>query len=474
MDYSRVLNRVLLEITPSGAEHGRAEAAVSAIMAAAKKAVGKDADFILAGSYTRNTYMKDKKEFDIFIRFPEKWSRKRLEKNGLAMGKRIVKSLRGTYQIAYAEHPYTRAKALGYDIDIVPCYRVKSPARIKSAVDRTPFHVEWLNRNLRPEHTSHVRLLKQLAKGQGLYGSDTRVLGLSGYLCELLVIHYGTFLDFARAASRWSPGEVVLDPALHHRKGVPENLKARFRGQPLIVIDPVDPNRNVAAALSPANFERLVDVCRKFLKNPRKDLFLPGPRKVTLGSLERMMLRRKTRMLGILFDEPQVIQDVLWPQMRRFAKRMSDILEEYEFHVIGTDVWSDPEFSKKGKCLILLELEVWNLPDIQRVDGPSIFSHRNADNFLLKYRDIGKILVKDGHWSALIPRKFRKAEDKIRDSLNEREKILLAKGIPSHIARVLSKSGFRLLDRKNLMKLAKRKPETAFFLEDYMKREVLV
>jgi len=61
--------------------------------------------------------------------------------------------------IAYAEHPYVRAQIthkteskpaekIVYDVDIVPCYAVKKATEIKSAVDRTPFHNKWLEKNL--------------------------------------------------------------------------------------------------------------------------------------------------------------------------------------------------------------------------------------------------------------------------------------------------------------------------------------
>ena len=38
------------------------------------------------------------------------------------------------------------------------------------------------------------------------HGSEFKVGGFAGYLCELLIIHYGTFLNVLKyAADEWKP-----------------------------------------------------------------------------------------------------------------------------------------------------------------------------------------------------------------------------------------------------------------------------
>ncbi len=470
-DTNRILKSVLRKITPDEFEHAETEKVLERVKEAAGRVLKRHKlTFIIAGSYVRNTYMRDKKEFDLFVLFPEKWSRERLEKTGLDIGKKITNLLKGMYRIAYAEHPYVRSRVGGYAIDIVPCYKVKSATRIKSAVDRTPFHNKWLNRNLPQELTGDVRLLKQFCKGQGVYGSDTKVLGLSGYLCELLTIHYGGFRNFMESAKKWAAGQVFIDPEGFHTN--PEKIKPRFKNQPLIIIDPVDPNRNVAAALSPGNFAKLVDGIKRFLKKPGQSYFFRKPPKITLGRLEKLMKKRRTKLLALVFEQPQIIQDVLWPQLRRGAKRLEDIMEEYEFHVIGWDVWSNEEFTKNGKCVILLEMEVWELPDIRKIRGPPVFIQDRSEEFIRKYGPKGRMLVEDSYWKAEISRKWRTAEAKLKDTLSDPEKILRAKGIPSYIAKSVSKK-FRIDKQDKILKLAKKNPEFGQFLMDYFEREVL-
>ena len=86
-----------------------------------------------------------------------------------------------------------------------------------------------------------VLLLKQFMKGIGVYGSELKVGGFSGYLAELLVLCYGSFAGVLQAAIRLEAGNV-------HRPGRASGKKTH--DEPLVVVDPVDPNRNVAAALT--------------------------------------------------------------------------------------------------------------------------------------------------------------------------------------------------------------------------------
>jgi len=294
----RILEQVLERITPTPAERKGMEKAIGKTTAVLETMLkGTKLTYTLAGSFIRDTWMRDKKEFEIFIMFPEDTPRDVLEREGLELGKSLTDKMGGTYRIAYAEHPYVRGSIMGFDADIVPCYSLKSADHIKSAVDRTPFHNKWIAANLKPKQSAEVRLLKQFAKAHGIYGSDTKTQGLSGYLCELLVIHYGSFLGFAEAAAGWKPGDVFIDIEKHHSKPAAdaassrpdELMRKRFRDQPLVVIDPVDRERNVAAALSHENFNKLAVLCRQFTEKPSVSFFFPPKVRVSIKSLKKNM-----------------------------------------------------------------------------------------------------------------------------------------------------------------------------------------
>ena len=481
-----VLTEVLKRITPSQDEQYETKAFIEKVLAVTDGILKPHGlTRTLAGSYMRNTWLPNKKEFDIFIMFPENYSRETLEKLGLDIGKQITRKLKGEHVIAYAEHPYVRAKVFtkpvmekgmlrkkqvrkgsSYEIDIVPCYAVKSAEKIKSAVDRTPFHNRWLHENMSPALAPQVRLLKQFAKGIGVYGSDAKVLGVSGYLCELLIINYKSFKNFLDHASRWEAGQVFIDMEEHHREGR-EKIMKEFKTHPLIVIDPVDPHRNVASNFSPENFVRLAKSSRDFLERPGGQFFFPERKKAGAGELKRMMGGRGTRIMAVSFKKPDVIDDILWPQLRRTSRRLASILKEHEFIVMGRDV-----FCNEKECILMFEMEVWSLPRIRKLTGPFISARKHSDEFISKYAKTGRIWVEGPAWVAEIKRKFIQADQKLRHSLKDSEKSLLAKGIASHPAKAISKK-FELLDSKEIMKLAKNDPSFADFLHGYFTERVV-
>ena len=472
----RMLEAVRKKVTPSPQDRREIGKVIDRAVAVTKDVIKPlGLGYTLAGSFIRDTWMPDKKEFEIFIMFPESTTRKELEEKGLSIGKSIVKRLDGSYVIAYAEHPYVRAKAGGFDIDIVPCYRLKSALQIKSAVDRTPFHNMWIEKNLKPGMSGEVRLLKRFAKALGVYGSDTRVQGFSGYLCELLIVRYGSFERLARAAASWEPGMVFIDPEAHHKAGeIPGRLMQRFKGQPIVVIDPVDPNRNVAAAFSPGNFEKFVLACASFLKKPSERFFFPAEEKIDPKGMRKRMDERGSKFLLIQFKRPDVIDDVLWPQLRRTASRLKDIMHEYDFLVIDWAVHSNTMDALKhgGNSYMMLEMGVWMLPKIRKVTGPPIFIKSRAAEFRRKYERIGKVWVEGDRLAAEVRREFLDARAKLEDTLSDPLKRLKAKGIASHIAGSIARGGFKIMEEEQVLDLAVHDKGLGLFLKKYLERGI--
>jgi len=461
----KVLDYVLRKITPSESEQKETESVIEKV----KEATGKiikpyGISLTIAGSFVRDTWLPNKREFDLFLLFPEWYSREDLEKKGLSIGKKIVKKLKGKYTIAYAEHPYVRARIEGFDVDIVPCFKVKSATKIRSAVDRTPFHNKWLLKNMKKNQAKDVRLFKQFCKGQGIYGSDTKTQGLSGYLCELLVVHYGNFMNLMEGVAKWKPG-VFIDIEGYHKDE--KEVRKRFKKHPLIVIDPVDPNRNVAAALSPKNFTKLVNSAGKFIKNPSKTFFFKTPSKFSVKELGSVMKKRETRVYVLKFKRPDIIDDTLWPQLRKAGRRIVNVLMDNDFEVMGWDV-----FCNSNECYILFELSVWKLPKVKRIQGPDIFSGKRVEEFRNKYEKIGRVWVEDEFWFAELRREFTEADKKIKDFLKDSEKELHKKGMPSYIAKSLSKK-FAIMKDKEILKTVKETPEFGEFLHDYFEREMV-
>jgi tRNA nucleotidyltransferase (CCA-adding enzyme) len=379
--------------------------------------------------------------------------------------------MKGTFTLKYAQHPYLSAKINDVEIDIVPCYKIKDTSEIKSAVDRTPFHVEYLQKKLKKKQANEVRLLKKFLKNHNLYGADAKTQGFSGYLCELLIINYKTFVNLLKAATKWKIQEII-DLEKFYKKEEYNLVKKIFKNQALIVIDPTDKTRNVAAALSSENFFKFKKACEEFLKNPCEETFFEKVNYMTDFEFSRMKLKRGTEVLLIKFKPPKVSSDILWPQLRKFAERIESILEEkkYEFKVYGKSVYTD----EKDLALVLIELEVYSLPYIQKIVGPYVFDEKNSKAFLETHKTclIGPY-VEDDRWVAEVERRFKTAKEKILDSLSKPIDILKAKGIPNYIAEALAK-GFEVIDGLEIEKLLRERKDVGIFFYNYFNRKKLI
>lgn len=437
-----LLNEVLARIKPSAEEERHMRGVAREVIAkvdATARALGMDVYAIHVGSTARDTWLRGKKDIDIFLMFPPDTPREKLEEDGL----KLARGVSPRSEERYAEHPYVTARYKGLDVDLVPCYRVSEPSRIQSAVDRSPFHNEYILKHI-DGFCDQVRLLKQFTMGVGVYGSELRTQGFSGYLCELLVLKYGSFMGVVEHGAGFRPGMVIdiqghIDEAVEH-------------DDPLVVIDPVDPRRNVASALSGQKFCEFIDACRRFLKSPSPDFFFP-PRDspIKKRALEKLLSRRGTLLAAVAFKAPDVVEDTLYPQLRKAEGSAVGLLERHEFKVYGSDVWSN------DRSAIVLEMLVWELPAIERHAGPPVQEREHCEKFKEKYPDA---YVMDCRYAVDLPRRYKTAVELLR-------KELPSCGLGKHVA-VSIGAGFDILLNADALELG---PEFASFLARFLRVE---
>ncbi len=438
-----ILKDVLEKIKPAKDEHKRVDKFVDEMLRVAKVISGYDC--IICGSIGKLTWLRGDHDIDLFMLFPDV-SRKELERKGLEFGKRIVSEMKGRYIIKYAEHPYVHAKINEFNVDIVPCYRIKKGEKIRSAVDRSPLHLEYILENLSPDLRNEVRLLKQFCKGIGVYGSDAKNLGFSGYLCELLVINYGTFTDVIKAAASWPRGKTISFDG------------GRKFDSPLVVIDPVDKDRNVSANLSEENFMKFVASAKKYLARPDKSYFFPGEPEPLSAQELKALKNRGTKFIAIKMKRPDIIDDTLYPQLRRALKRLSNLLAHNGFRLIRS-----MEYTNRNMVLVF-ELEEWDLPDTEKMIGPPVSSKTHSRQFLTKYKSY-KPYVEGKRWAVEKKRRFKTADSLLKNFLKKNEKELELNGIPNNIARVMKNS--QLLEHDRFWRLANEKGFSVFLRKKY-------
>jgi tRNA nucleotidyltransferase (CCA-adding enzyme) len=223
--------------------------------------------------------------------------------------------------------------------------------------------------------------------------------GFSGYLCELLVLYYGGFSPLLAAASAWRPG-IVIDP---------ENHAAKRFDEPLVVIDPVDPRRNVAAAVSLTRMMGFVELARGYCAAPSPAFFaLPSRPPVTREELETILAKRRTFLYAVTFRTPPLIPEIVVPQLKRSVAVIAGLLERHGFPV--HNAWYE---LGDEQCLFLFELLVAELPAIRTHAGPPLWNRENADKFFEKYAGGqcgGVPFISEGKYSVEVPREYPDAK----------------------------------------------------------------
>ncbi len=386
------------------------------------------------GSAERNTWLHGSHDIDVFISYPEDIPFDEFYHRSHRLLMEMAKT-GDTWEDRHSEHPYIHIRKEGFEVDLVPCFRVKSGADIKSAVDRTPFHCAYIKENISGLEED-VLVLKQFMKGVGVYGSEVRTGGFSGYLTEILTIYYGGFEGVLEHAAHWKYG-IVIDLAGH------QSLEHEH---PLVVIDPTDPKRNVAAALSLTKFALFIDRARSFMKNPSADYFKREEYPpMTPDEFEEITAARGTEIIGLSFQTPPKAEDTLYPQLFRMEKSLEELLTRNEFTVVNTFSWSE----ENGKSIVFIELLDAELPPLQKRTGPPVWNESNAETFCQKYKkdpNTFSFAIENERYVAEIPRKYKTAEYLIEDL------IFKEAALGRHI-RDSMKNGYDVLREKEIMEI---------------------
>jgi tRNA nucleotidyltransferase (CCA-adding enzyme) len=390
-----LLSDILRELTPDREALSNERAVIRELLAKTRRAGKKHVGAAVYGSVGRGTQLAGDRDIDLFVLFPPTMPRDEFEQAGLDVGYRVFKG--HPVRKAYSEHPYLRCTYKGFEVELIPAYRVTHPRHRQSAVDRTPFHHRYLMKKLSAKQKDQVRLLKRFLKGTETYGADLAHHGFSGYATELLILKYRTFSGAVNAIARWKM-PVVID--LEHRQK-PAELLARYPDAPLVLIDPTDADRNVGAALNAASFGRTVSAAQAFRQKPTQQFFYPNPPKpLAPTALSQLLKQRALLALETVFD-PDLHDDVFWGQFQRVAQKIANELGQRGFEVKRFECYSDTQ----SESFAFFELETLRLPATMERIGPPLDRVDHVQRFLDAHRGkIRKKTVKDGHIVLVVPR----------------------------------------------------------------------
>jgi len=386
---------ILHRIVPDREEQSRLDSAAAELMERVEdisRKLNAPVSPVLVGSVAKGTHLKSP-DIDLFLKFPAGFDK---EEMGL-IDKSIGRGILEEPVERYAEHPYISGIWQGFRTDLVPCYDVSSGRGRISAVDRTPFHTEYIRLHLSEEQRNEVRLLKQFMKGVGTYGAEAKIEGFSGYLCELLVLRFETFEGVVDAASGWElPVELDLG-----EKG------EREFDEPFVFIDPVDPGRNVASPISAEVLNIFVEACRAFKSEPSDRFFFPNRREPWDAGTIVEVLRELPGMVLVELPHLEVVDDVLWPQLKKTARALYEVLDTEGFNPVKMTISAESD-----RNLVVIGCEREDLSPTMIRNGPP---ERSAEvsNFLQKWKGKGvkEPELKDGKWQVEVHRTVKTPRD---------------------------------------------------------------
>lgn len=396
----------LQRVKPTPEESQAVADAAQRLVQAVQMRVGVTGKAMVVGSIAKDTYLRESPDLDVFALFPTTMPREELEKVGIELGRAVLTDA----EEKYAEHPYIHGKFETYPADVVPAYEVADPSAKMSAVDRTPFHTRFVVDRMERDQRDQVRLLKAFMKGVSVYGAEAKTHGFSGYLCELLVLKFGTFRGVIQAGAGWKPGTfLVLDPI----EGNP-----KF-SDPFILLDPVDIKRNVASAVSAETLSHFSEACRAYARRESLSFFFPR-QLVPLAPDELALTLRRRRGDFVLVrarSPPGVLEDHLYDQLRKAANGITRLLERYGFEVRRTTHEVGDVFS------LLIEMPSARLAETVTHVGPPVKSREHAERFRKTWSEHREarspVYEEEGRLKVERTREFRRADDLIRAKLLE-------------------------------------------------------
>ncbi len=369
----QVLHRAVGLVEPSPDEEVTIGEVARLLVVKVEKVVqelGIHAEVVIGGSYAKGTWLRGDADVDVFVRLSPSVSRADLERLGREVG---LAALRGHKPVLrYSDHPYVEGTIRNVRVNIVVCYNVKKGEWV-SAADRSPYHTIYVKKEFNEDLRRETRLLKKFLKTVGIYGAEVRQQGFSGYVCEVLTLRYGGFEQTLRNIYQIKEGEVIsVEP-------YEPKTKKEFES-PIIILDPVDPRRNLGAAISPESVAKFILSARRFLRKPSLSFFQQTEAKATIGGAKNHPMAGN--LAAILFKHKEKPADDLWGQLKRSLNHLGKQVTRRGFRILRSDTASN---EKDASAFIFL-VESVDLPQFEVRMGPPVAMGKNCDEFLKKRR----------------------------------------------------------------------------------------
>jgi len=344
------------------------------------------ANVSLGGSAAKGTVLGNDFDIDIFIMFDYKQYK---EKDISSILKKVLKPLKP--ELVHGSRDYFQ---IDKRYEIVPVLKIRNPGEAVNVTDVSPWHAKWVKIQVKkkPKIKDEIKLTKLFFKSIGVYGAESYIKGISGHVTDILIIYYGSFKKAIEAISKWKQ---TTEIDIEKHKGVLDKAKIQ---SPLIVIDPIQPNRNASAAVSKKTYDKLRKTAKKFLKKPDINYF--REKEIKLDEL-------KKQYNLILKASPKTgKKDIVGAKL---MKGYEYVLKNLKLYEVEKSSWF---WNKDKECYYCFKTQKKKLPKYFEQKGPTKDYPIHIKRFKKKYKTT---VMKKGVLYAKVKRKIRDLDKTIED-----------------------------------------------------------
>lgn len=364
------------------------------------------AQIMPGGSFAKNTWLSKDFDCDVFIRF-NKDTYKSEEISDITEKNLPFKNIKRIH----GSRDYFQFKEKEIQFEIVPTILETNPNDAKNSTDISPMHIEWIKNKEKnnPSLSDEIRLAKQFFKAQQIYGAESYINGFSGHVIDILVAHYKTFENLIEHAKNWKEKEVI-DPnnVYSSKEEVLEKLNKSKIDSPIIIIDPILPTRNAAAALDTDKWKKLKQSAKKFFETKNNDLKLKMFEKKKFNPKKP---KKDEEIILIQISQTAGSKDIVGCKILKLFEHIKKQLKLNDFNLIASD-WNFV-YTKEATIYFIVKKEILS-EKVVRI-GPPVTEKEHSK----KFKEINKdVFEKDKRLYANVKRQYRIASALIKDLLN--------------------------------------------------------
>ncbi len=369
----------------------------------------------LGGSLAKGTYLPDDYDADVFVRFDYLTYKNKNDELSDFLGQ-ALKDFKP--KRVHGSRDYFQFKKKRIKFEVVPVLNINSIEEAMNITDISPLHVLWFKNKANDKIRDSVRLSKLFCKANEVYGAESFIRGFSGHVLDILNVKYKSFLRLLKEADKWEEkvrkGEKIVVDVENYYKGraVFELNKSKTQG-PLIVIDPIQKERNAAAALSYEKFNKFVKSAISFLKNPSEKFFIEEKPNVD----KFLNLKKKNEILIVLEIKPssKFSVDVMGCKMIKVHNFIKRQLTKNDFKIRLEKFYWSKKFNDAAKSFFIISNPKIKEPKI--IQGPPLDMNEAVDKFKKVHKKTRK---EKGRIIAIEDRKFKDVKDLIKASAKDK------------------------------------------------------